>query len=304
MLVARESASVPRTAPWSRDRAGPPRCSSAGALSIHEEIGRAAVEEEGAGHLQLRRDQLVGLRDRGDPARPGARRRRRAAAQPAHRDRPSPCCWRSCRSATARRSTPTRRAAATTRLRGPTCPASSPSIVAGALLVDYIMTVAVSTSSAVEQVISAVPGLADIRVEIGAVAILLIMLGNLRGLRESGNIFAIPTYLFAGSDAADHRHRRLPDRRAGRARRRRRPRCPAQPGPAPGWSAFLLSIRAFASGSVALTGTEAIANGVPAFKPPEPRNAATTLTVDGHPARRPVHRHHLRGRLVRHRARR
>ena len=72
-------------------------------------------------------------------------------------------------------------------------------IVAGALLVDYIMTVAVSTSSAVEQVISAVPSLIDIRVEIAVVAIILIMIGNLRGLRESGNIFAIPTYLFAGS---------------------------------------------------------------------------------------------------------
>src|SRR6185436_15155353 len=59
--------------------------------------------------------------------------------------------------------------------------------VAGALLVDYVMTVAVSTSSAVEQVISAAPGLKDIRVEIAAVAIVLIMLGNLRGLRESGN---------------------------------------------------------------------------------------------------------------------
>src|SRR4029453_13893986 len=72
-------------------------------------------------------------------------------------------------------------------------------IVAAALLVDYVMTVAVSTSSAVEQVIPAVPGLEDIRVEIAAVAIIIIMLGNLRGLRESGNIFAIPTYLFAGS---------------------------------------------------------------------------------------------------------
>ena len=72
-------------------------------------------------------------------------------------------------------------------------------IVAGALLVDYTMTVAVSTSSAVEQVISAVPDLEDLRIEIGVGAILLIMLGNLRGLRESGNIFAIPTYLFAGS---------------------------------------------------------------------------------------------------------
>src|SRR5512146_1479858 len=69
-------------------------------------------------------------------------------------------------------------------------------VAAGALLVDYVMTVAVSTASAVEQVISAAPGLADGRVVMGVVAIALITLGNLRGLRESGNIFAIPTYLF------------------------------------------------------------------------------------------------------------
>jgi amino acid transporter len=150
-------------------------------------------------------------------------------------------------------------------------------IVAAALLVDYTMTVAVSTSSAVEQVISAVPGLIDVRVEVGAVAILLIMLGNLRGLRESGNIFAVPTYLFAGATLliiligvfriavlGEHQPPPTP--------------LPGQPDPLQAVG-FLLLIRAFASGSVALTGTEAIANGVPAFKPPEPRNAATTLTV-------------------------
>src|SRR5437879_2257585 len=72
-------------------------------------------------------------------------------------------------------------------------------IAAGALLVDYVMTVAVSTASAVEQVISAVPAVADWRVEMGVTAIVLITIANLRGLRESGNIFAIPTYLFVSS---------------------------------------------------------------------------------------------------------
>ena len=150
-------------------------------------------------------------------------------------------------------------------------------VAAGALLVDYVMTVAVSTASAVEQIISAVPDVADERLLIGVGAIVLITLGNLRGLRESGNIFAIPTYLFVGSallmivigvyrivvlgEGAD------------------------APSPLPGAPnpleplGLLLIIRAFASGSVALTGTEAIANGVPAFKPPEARNAAATLTV-------------------------
>jgi amino acid transporter len=148
-------------------------------------------------------------------------------------------------------------------------------VVAGALLVDYVMTVAVSTASAAEQVISAVPELHDWKLVIGAVAILLITIGNLRGLRESGNIFAIPTYLFVvsalfmiavgvfrvvvnGEGAAPA----LEDQGA--------------PDLLSGVGIFLL-IKAFASGSVALTGTEAIANGVPAFKPPESRNAATTL---------------------------
>jgi Amino acid transporters len=150
-------------------------------------------------------------------------------------------------------------------------------VVAGALLVDYVMTVAVSTASAVEQVISAAPGVADLRVEIGVGAIVLITLGNLRGLRESGNIFAIPTYLFVGASmvmiavgvfriVVNGEHA-LP------------------PEPLPGapdslqMVGVLLIIKAFASGSVALTGTEAIANGVPAFKRPESKNAATTLTA-------------------------
>jgi len=150
-------------------------------------------------------------------------------------------------------------------------------IVAGALLVDYTMTVAVSTSSAVEQVISAVPDLEALRVEIGVVAIVLIMIGNLRGLRESGNIFAIPTYLFAGST--------LLMVAIGLFRVIILGESAPPPDPLPGQVeplqavTVLLLIRAFASGSVALTGTEAIANGVPAFKRPEPRNAATTLTI-------------------------
>ena len=150
-------------------------------------------------------------------------------------------------------------------------------VVAGALLVDYVMTVAVSTASAAEQVISALPELHDWKLVIGVVAIVLITIGNLRGLRESGNIFAIPTYLFVGSALlmiaigvfrvvvnGEGAQPALQDQGA--------PDLLSGVG-------ILLLIRAFASGSVALTGTEAIANGVPAFKPPEPRNAATTLGV-------------------------
>jgi amino acid transporter len=150
-------------------------------------------------------------------------------------------------------------------------------IAAGALLVDYVMTVAVSTASAVEQVISAVPAVEAIRIEMGVAAIILITLGNLRGLRESGNIFAVPTYLFVGSA--------LLMIAIGMYRIVVLGEHAAPPSPLPGAPnpleplGLLLIIRAFASGSVALTGTEAIANGVPAFKPPEAKNAATTLTA-------------------------
>ena len=150
-------------------------------------------------------------------------------------------------------------------------------VAASALLIDYVLTVAVSTSSAVEQIISAVPSLASEQVLIGVAAITLITLANLRGLREAGNIFAVPTYLFlfsallmialgtwrivfggeGGSYAASIAAAQETASQVG----------------------VLLILRAFASGAVALTGTEAIATGVPAFKPPEARNAASTLAV-------------------------
>jgi amino acid transporter len=156
-------------------------------------------------------------------------------------------------------------------------PAIGALVVAGALLLDYVMTVAVSTASAAEQVISAVPWLDPWQLTIGVAAIVLITLGNMRGLRESGNIFAVPTYLFVGSAMlmiaiGVYRVVVLGEGNT-------------PTDPLPGTNGItesvgiLLIIRAFASGSVALTGTEAIANGVPAFKPPEPRNAATTLTA-------------------------
>ena len=153
-------------------------------------------------------------------------------------------------------------------------------IAAAALLIDYVMTVAVSTSSAVEQIYSAFPALYPLRVEACVVAVALILLGNLRGVRESGNIFAAPTYVYIGSalfvvGAGLLKAVVLHD--------------PAATGyqaasvmahqPPGGFQALtlLLVLRAFAGGSVALTGTEAIANAVPAFKPPEAQNAARTL---------------------------
>ena len=149
---------------------------------------------------------------------------------------------------------------------------------AAALLFDYMSTVAVSTAAGVAAVTSVFPALLPVRVELCVLSIGLLALANLRGLRESGNIFALPTYAFVVGAvsmiavggiaiATGDPHASFPT-----------------PSPAPPPTGFeplsvVLIIRAFAFGSVALTGTEAISNGVPAFKPPESHNAATTLTV-------------------------
>ncbi len=148
-------------------------------------------------------------------------------------------------------------------------------VAAAALLIDYVMTVAVSTASAVAQAYSVIPGLYDIRIGIAVVAITLITTANLRGLRESGNIFAIPTYLFLGL-ALTMVGLGLVHVLTGQASGIHQ--ADAVKTGSEGLGVFLL-LKAFASGSVALTGTEAIANGVPAFQPPESRNAANTLVA-------------------------
>jgi amino acid transporter len=147
-------------------------------------------------------------------------------------------------------------------------------VAAAALLIDYVMTVAVSTSSALDQLASLVPETGQYKVLIAAAVITLITIANLRGLRESGNIFAVPTYVFV-TLALGIVGFGLVNILTGNV-----VPVPRQPNPehvgADALTLFLL-LRAFASGSVALTGVEAIANGVPAFKPPEARNAATTM---------------------------
>jgi amino acid transporter len=150
-------------------------------------------------------------------------------------------------------------------------------IAASALLIDYVMTVAVSTSSAVEQITSAVPELFNERVVIGVVAIALITIGNLRGIREAGSIFAIPTYLFVGSALLMIVLGSI--RIIGGDHPGFQPDVVKQAGGQLESVGLLLILRAFAGGAVALTGTEAIATGVPAFQPPESKNAATTLAV-------------------------
>jgi amino acid transporter len=157
----------------------------------------------------------------------------------------------------------------------------TPSLVAGAsLLVDYILTVAVSISAGVAAIVSipALRGLAEHRVELGLALILIISLANLRGLKESGSVFAVPTYIYIvmltllvgwGLFASfTGRIGTVPFDKAefdGTLRYG-------------GTLGLFLILKGFSSGAVALTGVEAISNGVPAFKRPESKNAATTLT--------------------------
>jgi amino acid transporter len=147
-------------------------------------------------------------------------------------------------------------------------------VAAGSLLTDYILTVAVSVSAGVAALVSAFPELGGIYVQLIAFFIVLVMVVNLRGLRESGTLFAMPTYIFIGSMLI------LIAVGLGRALLGDLPLVtnPPLPGtiPAEGMGFFLLC-KAFANGCSAMTGTEAVANGVPAFKPPEWKNAQATM---------------------------
>ncbi len=152
---------------------------------------------------------------------------------------------------------------------------------AAALLVDYVMTVAVSVVAGVVGITSAAPGLQKHAVALAVGFVVLLTLANLRGVKESGRAFAIPTYTFVSltylmfivgtargltgnlpdaSTAADQLHRTV---HVG------------------GIFTLLLILRAFASGCTALTGVEAISNGVPSFRRPKARNAANTLAIMG-----------------------
>jgi amino acid transporter len=155
--------------------------------------------------------------------------------------------------------------------------------VASALMVDYVLTVAVSMSSAMANIGSAVPFIAHHKVWFAVVLILILAALNLRGIRESGTAFAIPTYAFMigifvmlgwgffqilvlgnplKAESADFEMH-------------------SEHGDILGFALVFLVARAFSSGSAALTGVEAISNGVPAFQKPKSRNAATTLLMLG-----------------------
>jgi amino acid transporter len=155
--------------------------------------------------------------------------------------------------------------------------------VASALLVDYVLTVAVSMASAMSNIGSAVPFVAEHKVLFAVTAIIVLMSINLRGIRESGTAFAIPTYAFIAAmiimlgwglvriyifgdplkaESADFTMH-------------------AEHGEVLGFALVFLVARSFSSGCAALTGVEAISNGVPAFRKPKSRNAATTLLLLG-----------------------
>ena len=157
--------------------------------------------------------------------------------------------------------------------------------VASALMVDYVLTVAVSMSSAANYLATAVPGLHGSQALIAVVGVVVLALVNLRGIKEAGNVFAVPTYIFMfcifamGAvgivQAATGTLGRAPS-----ADFEIIPEAAFNQGLVGLAGAFLL-LRAFSSGAAALTGVEAISNGVPNFRKPKSKNAATTLLLLG-----------------------
>jgi amino acid transporter len=151
-----------------------------------------------------------------------------------------------------------------------------PSLVAAsALLIDYILTVAVSIAAGVAALTSAFPNLIYLRVELALGFLAILTLGNLRGIRESGNIFAAPTYFFIVSVLALIAVGTWRLMTGGVM-----PVAPIEPMQSMGQPlTLLLLLRAFSNGCTAMTGVEAVSNGVPAFRPPEARNAAATMVI-------------------------
>lgn len=153
-------------------------------------------------------------------------------------------------------------------------------IVAAALLVDYVLTVSVSIASGVDNIISAVPGLNPWRVELAVGFVILIVIVNLRGVREASTVFAIPTYVFIGSVVVMI-GTGLVRMLLGDAPVAASAAYTVQAESLSQAAMVLLILRAFSSGCSALTGVEAVSNGVPAFRVPKIRNAKTTLAMMG-----------------------
>lgn len=151
-----------------------------------------------------------------------------------------------------------------------------PAQIAGAaLLMDYVLTVAVSISSGVAQIASAFPFVFEHRVALAVTLVMLVMLVNLRGVKESGIAFAIPTYFFVAAMFATVAAGLLQSM-LGRLGAVASPPALEVPRHLPAVTLFLL-LHAFSNGTTALTGVEAISNGITAFKEPRSRNAGLTL---------------------------
>lgn len=155
-------------------------------------------------------------------------------------------------------------------------------VVAASLMVDYVMTVAVSVAAGVDNVISAVPSLNTQRVLLAVGCVAVLTLVNLRGVRESGRAFAVPTYLFivgiiamVGIGLFQTAVGHAPVAVSATYQIRE------EAFGLTGIALLMLGLRAFSSGCTALTGVEAISNGVPAFQAPKARNAARTLGLMG-----------------------
>jgi amino acid transporter len=146
-------------------------------------------------------------------------------------------------------------------------------IAAAGLLIDYVLTVAVSISAGVAAITSAIPALSDARVALGLAAIAILLAGNLRGVRQAGALFSAPTYAFVLGIAVLITVGLVDASTRGFA-----PTHTSTVEPIEGLT-VLLVLRAFSSGATAMTGIEAISNAVPAFRPPSARNARTVLTV-------------------------
>ncbi|WP_202872341.1 APC family permease [Kribbella soli] len=154
-------------------------------------------------------------------------------------------------------------------------------VAASALLVDYVLTVAVSVAAGVQNIVSAVPVLGPHAVLVSIVMIALLAVVNLRGVKESGTAFAIPTYGFIAVVLTMIVVGLVKILTGDAPRAESAPYGITQASHATGLVAVLIGMRAFASGCTALTGVEAVSNGVPNFRPPKSKNAAGTLAIMG-----------------------
>jgi amino acid transporter len=153
-------------------------------------------------------------------------------------------------------------------------------VAGAALLIDYILTVAVSIASAVDQIASAVPTLFAYKVQIALLLVLFITFVNLRGIKESGSLFAAPTYFFVAMMLVMIGTGLVQAARGTLGTVGEVPGAVHEVVPLSGIALGFLLLRAFSSGTTALTGVEAISNGITAFKVPRSRNAAITLVWD------------------------